>query len=160
MDLTPLCEYEKTKGREVPYELAFVLRGWHVHPLIGDPGGKSGYKSSVLFWFDDFRDHVKLSLGVWERRSELLGSLSDLGSSEPVFRRHRLERQEDWVVIWSREFASALDLKEKTKDQIFQRLRERWARFCQNELAALSTAVLKHVPNQPGKRPVTSLTNR
>lgn len=118
VDLTPLCEYEKIKGREEPYELAFVLRGWRVHPHIGDPGGKSGYKSSLLFWFDDFSDQIKLSLGVWERRTELLRRLSDLGSSEAVFRGHRLERQEEWVVIWSREFASALDLKAKTKDQI------------------------------------------
>ena len=160
IDLTPICDYEKIKGRDAPYELAFVLRGWREDPRVGDPSGRSGYKSALLFWFDDFRDQIKLSLGVWQRRAELLKRLTDLPNSEAAFRGHRWHREDEWSVIWSRLFVSRQDLRTKTRDELFDQIRKRWVAFCQKNLAAISSAVFKCLPKEDSRRGLTNIRNR
>jgi hypothetical protein len=121
-------------------EIGFILAEWRNDPRVYDP--KEG---GLLFWFDDFRTELILSLGVNPKTRAIADKLMSVVKADT-----RLFRPESvgtvrggWPTVWSRRFLKSTDLETFSRDQAFDQITRRWIAFLDKDMRELRAFVTK-----------------
>ena len=118
--------------------ICFILPEWHRRPPTADLPKQTGYRSFLLFWFEDFEDSVTLYFGVADQSPFLREKMTQmLSASEKGWgQQHAVVHTSDgWNQIWSRRFLGSFDeIRHLEREEVFNRLQDRWNWFLEKDL--------------------------